>query len=132
MRTMIRHTTHESATPRGWRRGAFPVLCVLVAVAVLAGGSLLLAACGNTETGTLVGGLCIAETSFTDTTTGLTTSQKDVYVGVDLDSGEHVKASLTEETANKWGIANDMASDGKKVEVGKKGDSWEFVRLVEE
>jgi hypothetical protein len=53
-------------------------------------------------------------------------------VGVDLDSGEHVKASLTEETANKCGIAFDMASDGKKVEVSKKGDSWEFVRLVEE
>jgi len=48
MRTMIRHTTHESATPRRWRRGAFPVLYVLVAIALLAGGSLLLAACGNT------------------------------------------------------------------------------------
>ena len=53
MRRMARRTTPKSAMPRRWRRGAFPVLCVLTAVAVLVGGGLLIAACDSTETGSI-------------------------------------------------------------------------------
>jgi len=123
MRTMIRHTTHESATPRRWRRGAFPVLCVLTAVAVLVGGGLLIAACGNTETGTMnefAGGAVFNG------------QEMDWWIGVDLDNGEHVHASLTPEIGDAEGLSADMAKGRQKVEVVKKGDSWEFVRLVEE
>jgi hypothetical protein len=112
-------------SPRRLDAGAeepFPVLCVLVAIALLAGGSPLLAACGNTETGTINE---FSAMSFS--------GEANYWIGVDLDNGEHVHASLTPEIADAEGISADMAESGtQKVEVGKKGDLWEFVRLVEE
>jgi len=131
MRRMARRTTPKSAMPRRWRQGAFPVLRLLAAIALVVGGGLLIAACDSTETGTITA-YAGSTTNYTDPATGDYWVEVSFSIEVELDSGERVRVS---EIADVEVISPaDVAGieGGKRVEVRNKGDSWEFVRLLEE